>query len=63
MLLEPNEIYRDLIIDRLSRIDVETSEPTEVGREHSVAELLAATGLASRILPSISMTMADSCIR
>jgi signal transduction histidine kinase/CheY-like chemotaxis protein len=25
MLLEPNEIYRDLIIDRFSRIDVETS--------------------------------------
>ena len=25
MLLEPNEIYRDLIIDRLSRIDIETA--------------------------------------
>ncbi len=40
MLLEPNEIYRDLIIDRLARIDVETAVVTNASEIKSRLRLI-----------------------
>ena len=50
MLLEPNDIYRDLIIDRLARIDVETAVVANAGEIKSRLRLLEEHGGARQMI-------------